>query len=375
MKNTKTKLAFMLAIVLALALFISIASATSQIQSVCLKKGEILQFSKCNPVIADLVCTSTQCKTCASYDPATKIYCPRSFNNCNSIAQCSSLGNSTTNDTSSLILNVKTPQQDRVFNTRSIPISILTNKIVNLYWIDNTKSNARWNTFCSNCNSYASVMSFSEGLNNITLLAVDLFGKNATVTRTFLIDSTKPQINMVSPSGGFASGLFNISFTEKNPVSLKLFYGLSLSTQSKSLDLSTCTINNGKYYCSTIVDLSQYDGKTINYWFDLKDIANSDVTSRPISLQVDTTAPLINSLTYTLKGRTANLQLNVTEKNFASASYSDSINPKMVSTFCSSLNKGICTKSLYLNPGTHILTLFVKDKAGNSASRQLTLNV
>lgn len=65
----------------------------------CLSNGEVLQFSLCNPKIADRTCTSTGvCKYCVS-EISQGVYCPASINICNSKGlECSKLQDSNNGD-------------------------------------------------------------------------------------------------------------------------------------------------------------------------------------------------------------------------------------------------------------------------------------
>ncbi len=68
-------------------LFISItflAATTIAVgtQLFCLKKGQIIKFSECNPDIEDKTCETTTCQICVN-EIRNRIYCPVSINRCN----------------------------------------------------------------------------------------------------------------------------------------------------------------------------------------------------------------------------------------------------------------------------------------------------
>ena len=208
--------------------------------------------------------------------------------------------------------------------------------------------------------------------------AEDSIGNTKYKNIGFYIDTKKPKITKVKPGRGFASGIFSAQFIEENPSSLKLNYGKNLTDYNTyNLDLENeCILDKGKYDCKTSLGLSQYDSQTIIYWFEIRDIADMTDSSKPIELEVDTTFPLINSLEYFINKRKVDIKINITENNFQDVGFIDSKdkNPKF-KRLCLQLSRGMCSKTITLNEGSHDIEVKVSDKSGNTASQNLNISI
>lgn len=55
------------------------------VELVCLRDGEKIRFSKCNPNMDDFVCEKTLCQLCV--EESGGIYCPKNINSCNDASQ------------------------------------------------------------------------------------------------------------------------------------------------------------------------------------------------------------------------------------------------------------------------------------------------
>ena len=223
--------------------------------------------------------------------------------------------------------------------------------------------------------------SFREGNNNLTLRTRDLFGNTAYFNLSFMIDSQKPRISKTAPSGGFAASDFYLEFKEVNPASLIFYYGNDISGRKSLLfninsDCVQDLKDKTKYKCSRYVNVEEYDSETIQYFFNLTDIAGNSFVSRTINLNIDTSPPIINSLEYITKGRAVTFILNITEPNFDVAEYFDNSAPRpMWRTLCSSLSKGICKKVQTFSLGHHEIDIQVTDDAGNTAGQSVSFDI
>ncbi len=77
-----------------LVIFLINSGYAIDIQLLCLEAGESVQFSKCNPVMQDRTCSSSQtCQYCVTYNEQNGVYCPANINICNAQPglSCSSL--------------------------------------------------------------------------------------------------------------------------------------------------------------------------------------------------------------------------------------------------------------------------------------------
>ena len=150
--------------------------------------------------------------------------------------------------------------------------------------------------------------------------------------------------------------------------------------RNKTLDLSSCTKDKKKTSCNVQVDLKDYDGEQIEYWFVLKDIANTVVESKHVWLGVDITAPKINNPTslFRIDGKYVYFKLNITEKNLDSITYIDNADriPR-AKKLCSanSVKNGMCEKKVSFKEGNHNVDIQAIDKAGNMVAQNIVFDM
>ena len=359
-------------------LLISLVSAGYY--SVCLKQGEKIRFSKCNPYMKDYTCGEDKCQICVN-EISEGVYCPG--NSCGALGgKCSSLENATI-DSSAPVMNITSPLDKGIYNSKSILIDIELDEIGDLYYLDNIYEEDRWIRLCNNCDIYNRKKSFKEGFNNITFKAVDVLGHESYKTRTFTIDSELPRIHKTEPRSGYADGNFEIQYSEDNVKRITLFYG-NEETGFRSKTLTDCP-SGEKQWCQFIVNLKDYDNQKIEYYFEVEDIAGSVKKSQiRQNLRVDTTFPVLNNPdSYYTQGvgiysRYLYFTFNVTEKNLYKIFYSylDSRNKTREAVLCSRLDKNnICeTKKSFTN-GNYLITIQIIDRAGNAISENFNVNV
>ena len=345
----------------------------------CFERAEKINY--CNPKTPDRTCGNTiGCMYCmGSFNEAEGCYNQGNFNVCNGITpQCSLSSGGGQIDAEPPILTILRPIQDNIYSEKSILLHFTLDERADVSYIDLIKPKARPKKICGKCSSYERKRSFEEGLNNLMFIAADVVGNTAYQNISFFIDSRAPRINKVLPKRGFASGMFEVQFTEANPESLELNYGnqeTGFLTQSVDIE-NSCSLEKGKYNCETSVDLSPYDGEEIEYHFDLTDIAGSSDSSKPVTLKVDATSPIINSLNYEFNDRRVNFLIDITEENFDKIEYIDNSDPRARwRILCSRLKEGICEKSITLQEGNHDLDVKVSDEAGNSVNQNLDITI
>ena len=272
-------------------------------------------------------------------------------------------------------LKVYSPE-NKTYDSQRVPFNIsLSEEVKELSYINWNDRTPRWKRLCSNCKEYGSdrlrTLSLGGGWNNITIRVIDKAGNKDEEHIRLFIDSKNPIISRTEPRQGFADGKFLVEFREDNPTNLTLFYGNSM--KSKELNISeNCSEENGIYSCNVWVNLSEFDGGEIEYWFSLEDIAGNKDESRHEELKVDFSPPIINSINYSLDGRKVKFTINITEKNFNKVSYIDLEDEKLrEKRLCSRLRNDICEGGEYFRDGKHNLTITVSDKAGNSDSQSI----
>ncbi|MBS3080829.1 hypothetical protein J4221_05130 [Candidatus Pacearchaeota archaeon] len=269
-----------------------------------------------------------------------------------------------------LIVNSPSNQN---YSEKRIPINVSVNGIVDkITFIDLSELRPREKSLCrKNCDGYGhnkiKLQSFRDGFHNLTFRAIkdDMIVDEENVS--FIVDTKKPRIKKTEPKKGFANGTFKVEFDENNPVNVTLFYGNS--TRSKSLDIENDCNLDRRYTCVTNVNLSDFDGQEIEYWFNVSDIVNQTDMSRETKLKVDITPPVINFFNYTIDKRRVSFFFNVSEINFDEINYIDYNDRRpRERILCLRLKKGICGKSVIFNVGIHNVSFNVLDEAGNTAS-------
>ncbi len=363
MKNQKKQILTICAGIILLILAISIISAN---QKVCITKGQ--NYPCPNPT---KVCKTDYCYFCVNNNG-----CVTYDKNCPGNPICGSYNG--TIDLTPPVLTVNSPVDNQIYNSRSVLFTLTTDEIASFFYKDNSDEGANWKKIASNVNSFIKSINLKNGLNDISIKAVDTRGNEVIIAKKFRLDTLKPKISKINPTKGFANGKFDVWFTEANAKTLVLNYGNNVTGRKTSnIDLNSCTdLGKGKYTCTTQISLNEYNGQNIDYSFRLTDIADSYVDSKLATLAVDISPPVINNPTsiITVNGKYVYFNMNITELNFKAVSYQDNSDGKW-KKMCSSLKDGVCTKKVSFKTGNHILDIKVDDKAGNSAANQLEFNI
>lgn len=245
-------------------------------------------------------------------------------------------------------------------------------------YIDEAESNSKSVKLCTKLVNgiCEKKVHFRDGQHNLTITILDEAGNSIQKKISFLLDSVEPKIGKIIPTKGFVSGEFEVSFTEENPKELTLHYG----NDSYELDIDNeCELDGRGYTCMTNVNLSKYDGKKIEFWFTLTDVAENEDESKHYNIDVDTTFPVLKNPTgfFNVSGRDVYFKLNVTEKNFEEASYSylDSRGRGKDGKLCTKLKNGLCEKKVRFTEGNYDLTIQISDKAGNAIATSAKFNI
>jgi hypothetical protein len=134
--------------------------------------------------------------------------------------------------------------------------------------------------------------------------------------------------------------------------------------------------------CSFNIDLKEFDGQEIEYFFAVRDIAGNLDISRPVKIKADTSDPVINNPFFWQQGTGKDkkyiyFEFNITETNFDEIiySYEDNKGKLKQGILCSSLRYGICKTKKSFAPGDYILNLEILDKAGNSLKEKINFTI
>ena len=370
-KNTKfSKLLILTALLITILLSINYVSAYKRL---CLTYGESLPNSQA-PIYT---CWHDSCRLCVS-DTNYPTHPAR----CNDIIGCETLDGDVI-DRQPPELFINSPIDGNVYSNSHVLFDFDSNEPASFYYMD-ANGEGEWKRLASNVKSYSRELNFKDGLNKIKIKAVDRNENKVERALSFIVDTKKPKIRKTTPRAGFTNGSFEVEFSEENPESLILYYGLwSLMASrpgfiTKDLDLEKCKFEKERYFCQISLDLSNFDGQEIGYWFELTDIVGNSVKSKYASLMVDVTSPIILNPDsfWSQDNRYIYFDILINENNFYKASYSyydgEKIRERKI---CSRLTNNRCTKKLIFKTGHYVLDIMIVDKAENSISKKIEFEV
>ncbi len=273
-------LAIVMLALIVIAANLGVASSSTDYTLLCLRNGEKVEYSKCNPRISDKVCdTSTNglCKKCV-YRGSKGYWCPARINHCNDLgAKCTYLSGG---DVTPPTVTMNSPEDNIIYNKTSIIVKGSSNEKSNWFYSLNGGNDKK---LCYNRDTCEKKVTFKNGQNNLTVKIKDAAKNTVLKNIVFYIDSKKPKIIKTAPkSNRFASGVFLVYYTEENIKEVTLNYGLKDALQQATLlDCPSGT----KEECAIDVDLSSYSGQTIYYSFTIKDIAGNIANSKLVKVK------------------------------------------------------------------------------------------
>jgi hypothetical protein len=208
-----------------------------------------------------------------------------------------------------------------------------------------------------------------DGYHTITITAT-LGEETTSEAHTFFIDGKRPKIVRQYPSNNkYTSGTFTVVYTENNLKQISLYYkGVG---EEYGLPVTRSDCDSGKnMQCVFSVDLSDYNGEKINYYFVVEDFVGS-TRSREYKETVNTVVPEIDIISpqpQMYDSRMVLLDIKVNEK--VKLEYSDDGRFKKLCNNCDS----------YYNIkrfgfGTHTLQIRATDKVGYSDIETVTFTV
>ena len=281
----------------------------------------------------------------------------------------------TINLTGDLSMNATKPE-NRLYGTKKIPFEIAINQYVDkLEYIDYSDIKPGWKLLCKKCSEYGisriKFKSFNDGNHTITIKALDYFGRINETNVSFSVDSKKPRIIRTTPRKNSAinGNLFYIKYTEENLKNITLNYG-----NNESISKDSCTSGTNQECAFNNINLSAYDSRWMEFWFDVSDYARN-VSSDKIRVMVDTAKPAMNvssplsNMTYGKK-----VPFNITVGEDVQLKYFDNeeSSPRW-RILCSRCNSYSAEKS-FAN-GYHEVTIQASDKAGNIGMKTINFDV
>lgn len=272
-----------------------------------------------------------------------------------------------------LNLMIYSPLQDKIYNNGLVPINLSINDLVNITYSVNEK---RFATLCRNCSEYGysriRKKLFDDGKKELIIKI--LFENGSVIEKyvNFTVDSKELRILKTLPIKGKVTNGSNlyIKYSEEN------LRGISINW-NPTLILTNCNESGKNKECYIDINLTNYDGKYINYWFNITDYFRS-VNSKITRVFVDTTSPILIVNSPIIKPYGKKVPFNITISEKALLEYYDNmeLNPrwKILCTNCEEYGN-IRKKIKYFKKGNHDLLIRAVDRAGNSASIPISFNV
>jgi len=349
----------------------------------CLVKGDTLMdvFGEVN-----YECGGDRCPVCVMISEAGN-YTTHSAR-CSGLPSCgfSGGGGHLEVDLEPPTLIVNSPDNGDNYDSRKVLFDLACDgEICDFYYLDNINGRGRWKKLANNKGSYYKKISFKDGFNSVTIKAVDMNNNPVNVTREFRVDSKEPRIKKTYPKKKkFASGLFEVQFSEVNPERLELVLAevpLSRGDVGDELERflldieNDCELVKKKYYCDIDVALDSYNGEDIEYYFVLEDIVGNVARSKKVMVSVDTEDPVILNLEdFWMRGegryeRYVYFNISIDEENFDEAVYFyvDNRGRLRDKRLCSRLRDNVCTVKKSFRSGETLLNVTIFDDAGNYA--------
>ncbi len=269
-----------------------------------------------------------------------------------------------------LSLNIISPEYDRKYNSSIVLLNISEDIKSDFFLLDGASGNS-WKKICEKKELCTKNIRAKEGLNVLKLKSVDINGISSYGDVSFDVDTKKPKIITTTPyNNALTNGKgFSIKYSEENLDSIILYYG----TPGNYLPVlnTDCESGIGKKCDFDKLNLLEFDGTLINYWFVVSDGVNS-VSSKMNRVKVDSLSPeLVNKEDYfTVDRNVVSFTFEVDEKNFKDIIYKDTndCNVKSVISgiLCGKLSYGRCVITKTFCVGNHEILITIRDKAGNS---------
>jgi len=252
--------------------------------------------------------------------------------------------------------------ESKAYDTKNILVNV--SAAVKVDKIEYSLDGSSFRTLCSNCDGYDREKSFREGPHVLVVKATldDITSPEESVN--FFVDSVEPKIIKTLPEDGaiIHGTQFYIKYTEDNLQNISLYW--KESPQSIPQRITNTSCQSGSYKeCTFDLNLNSFNGQYINYFFEVRDLANS-VNSSVRTIKIDSTIPAVtinlpeNNTFYS--DTRIGLDVGVTD-TVKMLEYSvDGGNFQRLCRDCS----GYADEKTFTN-GPHTLTVRATDYAGN----------
>ncbi|MAG20520.1 hypothetical protein CL618_03755 [archaeon] len=226
------------------------------------------------------------------------------------------------------------------------------------------KTRKRFKRLCKDCDSYLRKKSFGEGWNNITVRAVDEFGNYNEENISFFVDSKEPKIRKVEPRKGYVNGEFLIKYSEDNVEKVSLFYNGTVVKDCESGKNKECVFE---------VNLSDYEGSEISYYFEIEDIVGNKDRSRDYEVVVDSVGVEIIELNYSVVENYVYFEIEL-DSEARYLKYVEDDRERKLCSRCDSYGIERVRKKRF-SEGIHNITVFSEDEAGNRDEEEIEFDI
>ncbi len=274
-------------------------------------------------------------------------------------------------------LTIYSPIDNSTYSDRGIVFNLTTlEEVDSISYIDWNDNKPKESILCKDCDEYGNLRkrlkTFNDGEHSLSFMA----NKDAETTEiniSFFIDSKKPHITKTEPKkNDIVNGSeFYIKYSENNIKNIILFY----ANESKQLENCSSGLNQE---CRISVNLSDYDGQKIEYYFTIEDIAGNKDESRKTEVLVDTSPPKLKiyfptNNTYNSKKIPFNI---TTTGGVIKIEYINSADSSSkFRTLCTNCDEYgfLRTKTKILKEGENNLTIKATDSFGNYDEKNISL--
>lgn len=280
---------------------------------------------------------------------------------------------------SDIVIKVGSPK-DIVYFQKKVKFNISTGEVAKkIEYINLNDSNPRWKNICLSCPEYGlyreKKLTMIEGENNLIIRVIDLNGGVSEKNVTFKVESEKPIVYKVEPrENSIVNGSrFFIQYTEYNLKNITLVYGTGEDTRNTT---QACEPGKDKE-CIFSVNLSDYEEKTLKYYFIIEDLINSEKTQIK-KLKVDTIFPVLEiELPEENKSYEKVVPFKMSISKKATLEYKNKDGKAGWKNLCTNCNQfGVDEKKTKIfQKGYHELLIRAVDKAGNSDLKEVNFYI
>ncbi len=274
------------------------------------------------------------------------------------------------------VIDIYSPVQGGVYDSRMIPLNLTMSSKATFRYAKYSDNGNEFVTLCRDCDEYGfwklKRKPFDDGSHRLLIKLIFEAGEVESFV-DFIVDSKMPRIFATGPEDyAVSKSEFWIEYSEENLQSITLYYGLGTESATKT----DCESGKKKKCIFENINLSQYDGEEIEYWFEVKDYFET-VKSRKNKIKVDVSSPelFVTSPSESIYERKVPFNISVSESvELEYREISDSSRWKKICSRCDEYGAEKLKKKLF-GEGEHEIIIRATDEAGNTAEEKINFCV